>query len=449
MKFIALGGAGEIGANSYYLNISGTGIILDCGMNPKKTGLDSLPSLSLLENQPVDYVLISHAHQDHIGALPYLVKKFPYIKIISTPQTRAIAELTLHNSVEIIKEETNEQIKSFFTHDEIDLLIQSIQWKEYENDFIINGYHHSGDDIIARFYNAGHILGSASILIQQNDKKIFFSGDINTDSQVLIPAAEFPTNKVDLLILETTYGSTHSVLIPPLEKEAERLAKSINKSVNKGGSILIPVFSLGKMQEMLALLSLLILKGKIPDIDIYTGGIGTKINRIYDYNRYVVKRNDAEFVLSDILQKSIYDIDDPADFFRQPCVVLASSGMMMPGTTSYKLAHHWIKQKDSVIFLVGYMDPQTPGYVFSVSKKGDKINIFGTDEEIKCEIIKFRFPSHSRREGLLSIAEKIKPETIILVHGEEESIKWVGSELLKRNNNRKVFAAEPGKEIFL
>ena len=85
IKFLPLGGAGEIGANCYYMNIAGTGIILDCGMHPQKTGMDSLPNFSLIESMPVDYVLISHAHQDHLMSLPFLVKEHPYIKIITIP----------------------------------------------------------------------------------------------------------------------------------------------------------------------------------------------------------------------------------------------------------------------------------------------------------------------------------------------------------------------------
>ena len=99
IKFLPLGGAGEIGANCYHLNINDIGIILDCGMHPQKTGLDSLPKFDLLADKPTDYILISHAHQDHLNALPFLIKKFPHLKIITTPQTRAVAELTLHNAI--------------------------------------------------------------------------------------------------------------------------------------------------------------------------------------------------------------------------------------------------------------------------------------------------------------------------------------------------------------
>ena len=104
IEFLPLGGAGEIGANSYYLDLDGLGVILDCGMHPQKTGLDSLPKFYLLNNKPTDYVLISHAHQDHLNALPFLIKKFPHLKIITTPQTRAVAELTFNNAISFLVE---------------------------------------------------------------------------------------------------------------------------------------------------------------------------------------------------------------------------------------------------------------------------------------------------------------------------------------------------------
>jgi cleavage and polyadenylation specificity factor subunit 3 len=128
IRFLPLGGAGEIGASCFYLNIDGTGIILDCGMHPQRTGLETLPAFDLIKDLPVDFVLISHAHQDHIGTLPFLVQRHPYVRIITTPQTRAIAELTLHDSVSIIKEQIGEDEElKIYSHEEIDLLIKSIQ----------------------------------------------------------------------------------------------------------------------------------------------------------------------------------------------------------------------------------------------------------------------------------------------------------------------------------
>ena len=151
---IPLGGAGEIGASCFYLNIEGTGIILDCGMHPKKTGIDSLPAFDLIKDLPVDFVLISHAHQDHLGALPFLVKNHPYVRIITTPQTRAIAELTLHDSVSILKEQIgeNEGI-NFYSREEIDLLIQSIEYIAYGDEFFLTGYQHKSSEPIKVYFS--------------------------------------------------------------------------------------------------------------------------------------------------------------------------------------------------------------------------------------------------------------------------------------------------------
>ncbi len=452
IKFLPVGGAQEIGANCYYLNLNDTGIILDCGMHPQKIGLESLPDFDLLNNLPLDYVFISHAHQDHLSSLPFLIKRFPYLKIITTPQTRALAELTLHNSVSILKEQVADDSFEVFTHDEVDLLIKMIDYKAYNEKFQIKGYRNNGKTEV-EFYDAGHILGSAGILIRHgvSKKNYYYTGDINLASQPMIKGADLPKSKIDVLILETTYGATESSDISGWSIQAERLASSINKIFNDGGSVLIPVFSLGKTQEILKTLWNLIQNGKIANADIYTGGLGTKINRVYDYNRYVVNMNDPEFELSSIPQKNLYEVEDPNDFFRSPCIVLASSGMMIKGTVSYNLAKRWIKQKKSAIFTVGYMEESTPGYKIANSTKGEKIKFSesGNEEEIKCTIKKFRFTAHSKREDLLEIVKRLRPENIILVHGDTDAIDWIGSSILKQFKEIKVYKAEVGREILL
>lgn len=448
IEFIPLGGGGEIGANSYYLNISGTGIILDCGMHPQKTGLDALPLFDIIKDKPIDYVLISHAHQDHIGSLPFLIQRFPYLKIITTPQTRAVAELTIHNTISILKEQINENEIKLYSHEDVDLLIQSIMYKSYGEEFDLIGYDHKGKEPVkAVFTNAGHIIGSAGILLRHSDYKIFYTGDISLRNQTLLKAAQLPDVKVDCLITETTYGSTDTSVFN-WHKESERLATSINKVIDRSGSVLIPVFSLGKMQEIAATLWKLMQKGKLVNVDIYADGIGRKINRIYDYSRYNINYIDEEFVIGDIPLKSFYEIKRTSNFFKHPCIMLAASGMMMKKTASYSMAIQWLKHKESAIFTVGYMDPDTPGYTLAKARKGQTINFDGETIEVKCSIKNFRFPSHARREDILEIVKKLKPETIILVHGDESSIDWVGANILK-NFKVKLYAAKIGDMIKL
>ena len=452
ISFLPIGGGNEIGANSFYINFNGNGVILDCGIHPQKTGLESLPNFDLIKDNPVDYCLISHAHQDHIGSLPFLVKKFPYVKIITTPQTRALAELTLHNSVSILKKEIEDTDFEFYTHDEVDLLIKMIDYKEYQNEFEINSYHQSKDaKVNCTFYDAGHILGSAGILLENNNHKIFYTGDINLAAQTLLPGANLPETKVDTLILETTYGATDSELLLDWNSESFRFAKEANSILNNGGSILIPVFSLGKMQEMLATIWLLMQKQKLTNVDIYTGGLGTKINLAYDYNRFVVNRVDEEFELNAVPQKNYYDISNAEEFFKHPCIVLASSGMMIKSTSSFAFAKRWLKQKDSAIFIVGYMDTKTPGYIIANSDRGDKIQLTDYDEQTKvnCTIKNFKFSAHARREDLLNIVDKLNPKNVILIHGENDAIDWMGASILKVNRKLKVHTAILGKELEL
>ena len=233
------------------------------------------------------------------------------------------------------------------------------------------------------------------------------------------------------------------------EKEVERFASSINSIINKGGSVLIPVFALGKLQEMLATIWLQMRKSKITTVDIYTGGIGNKINRFYDYNRYVVNRNEKELVLYEIPQKNLNELKDFNELYKFPCIVLASSGMMIESTNSYMLAKRWFTKKDSAIFTVGYMDPSTPGYIVANARKGDKIQLTEKERkmEVKCEIKNFRFSAHSKREELLTLVGTLQPQNVVLIHGDTASIDWMGASILKTYPKKKVFAASTGKTL--
>lgn len=453
ITFLPLGGANEIGASCFYLDIEGTGVILDSGSHPRKIGRESLPQFELVSSRNVDIALISHAHQDHIDSLPYLIQHHPYVRIVTTPQTRAIAELTLHNSANILAEQLGEQSDLRpYSHEEIDLLIQSIEWRAYNEQFTISGYRHQSEvPIIAQFYDAGHILGSAGIFLNHNGRTIFYTGDINIEKQTLLPGATLPKEHVDVLIIECTHGATDDALLPPQSEEINRLVTSANRILSQGGSILIPVFSLGKMQEIVSMLWKQITNGSLSTVDIYTGGIGKKISQVYDKNRYVIPYNNPEFLIDDIPQKDLYDVEQIEELSRRHCIVLASSGMVVEGTMSFRLAQRWLTDAKSAIFTVGYMDPETPGHRLRYANKGDLIQLTNTSEPqtVRCAIERFRFSAHSKRSGLLSIVQQLNPRAVILVHGENASINWLRHAILEHFPNIKLHSAEVGKQITL
>ncbi|MEW6196636.1 MAG: MBL fold metallo-hydrolase [Bacteroidota bacterium] len=454
IKFLPLGGADEIGASCFYLNISGTGILLDCGIDPKKEGVEGIPSFDLLTQLPLDFVFITHAHQDHIGSLPFLIQRFPHVIIYSTPQTKEIADITLHNAANILLEKQDlENGMKIYTHEEINLLVRSMRELEYDNLIFLKGLRHEGNEQIKiLFKDAGHILGSAGILIEHAGNKIFYTGDINLSDQSIMVRADLKSvNKIDTLILETTYGSTDSTKLGTWEAELKRFTKSVNNILHKGGSVLIPVFALGKTQEMLASIYELIQKRMLTEAHIYTGGIGRDISKVYDTNRYLTRRKSSELELKEIPQINLLEIQDYNEFKKNPGIVLASSGMMLQGTTSFKLLNYWLQQEQFAIYGVGYMDPQTPGYRIMNSVKGDEIILteFGQPQKVKCYIDRFYFPSHSKREDLLKIAAGVKPKRVILVHGETDAKSWVGQKILESSKRTKVNSAANGSWIYL
>jgi len=192
IRLLPLGGADEIGASSFYLNISGTGILLDCGIHPRNKGIEALPKFELIQNEPLDFVIISHAHQDHLGSLPFLIHRIPHAIIYSTPQTKEIAELTLHNAANILYagQYSTDEFK-IYTHEEIDFLVRSIRTIAYTETISLKGLrHNSVNPINITLYDAGHILGAAGIKIEFEEEIIFYTGDINLSDQSIMTKAD-------------------------------------------------------------------------------------------------------------------------------------------------------------------------------------------------------------------------------------------------------------------
>jgi len=384
IRFQLLGGGEDIGANSYLLRIGNENIILDCGLHPRKKGMEMFPDFESIRNETVRHLIISHSHNDHIGALPYFLKLFPYGKIYATKPTLAIAEVTLMNTSSIIQKEfLDTRYKTaleYYTEETLNLIPMIIKQFDYNTDIILN------NEITFKFYDAGHILGSASVLINAGNKKIFYTGDINMRDQALISAAELPKEKVDVLILESTNGMEE--ILPPYKREEKRLAAFINEITGSGGSVLIPVFALGKAQELLKRIDDLMSANKIPSMPVYTSTMSRLINKVYDRYNYIVKRTEDGLKLSHIRTTELKREDiEKGEFYKKPSLVLATSGMMIERTNSYRLARKFLQRKNFGIALCGYCDPDTPGYKIKFARRYDKIyfNLSDKGTDVFCK----------------------------------------------------------------
>jgi len=262
----------EIGSNSFWLKIGGQNVILDAGMHPKMDGLAATPDFALVPEGKVDAILISHAHQDHVGALPVLTRREPQARVFMTEPTARIADVMLHNSVNVMtRQREDEGISEYplFTHRGVDFSNKAWHPRPLGKRFNLLGEPSDSDsEVTFEFFDAGHILGSAGILIRYAGRTIFYTGDVNFENQTLMQGASFPESGVDVLIMETTRGDAPVPSGYSRAHEEERLARGIIRAFEKGGSVTIPVFALGKTQELLAMLWQMRLRGLLSHVPI-------------------------------------------------------------------------------------------------------------------------------------------------------------------------------------
>lgn len=429
-NLIMLGGAEEIGANCCYLELDGTGVLIDAGLHPRDRSVKAFPDIDLLQTYPADVLAVTHAHTDHIGALPYVMRRLPYVRPIMTPATRDISQIVLHNGAKLLRGEFGKTFPTkwleFYEKEVIEQIRFAFEALPYDEPLTFRGY--SGRSNVTMTYHwSGHILGSASVALECNGLRILHTADVKFDDQVVVPKAQIPRTHADVLITECTNASSET---PTFPEEAKRLARFINGISQQNGSVLIPCFALGKLQEMIPLLYGLMRRGSIPHMPIYTGGMGTRISKIYDQYCYSDPMKRPGFEVSDIPQEKLRRSElDTGGYFKQPSIVLAPSGMVNTGTMSYQLALQWMGLPNYGIAVIGYQDPTTPGHALMLSEHKKPFD-FGTRRVSRsCQIERFRFSGHALREDLVQLALDVTPSTIVVTHGDVDSCERHALEL--------------------
>jgi Cft2 family RNA processing exonuclease len=300
LKFINLTRQTEIGANSYYLEFGGHRLVLDCGMHPKNTGEDALPNFKVIADRHIEAILISHAHQDHIGTLPVLMRRQPSARVFMTETTAEIGSVLLHNSVNVMTRQ-REQIGPavagsypLFGHRETDRASELWQWCRLRQRISISGERAPHPRMLSgltfEFFDAGHVLGSTGILLRAEDRTVFYTGDVNFDDQTIMEAAIFPEDKIDVLIMECTRGDHAKPEGWTRAGEERRLAEALGRAFERGACVLMPVFALGKTQEVVAMLYKFRRERLLPEFPIYIGGLSSKMTDIYDRRAHMTRR---------------------------------------------------------------------------------------------------------------------------------------------------------------
>lgn len=437
----------EIGANSYLITNGKQRYILDAGAHPKEKGLKSLPNFHSVGYDNVDAIVVTHAHHDHIGALPVLQRQQPRSPVFMSEQTGEVGEAMLHNSVNVMSRQREEQdIYEYplFTHREIDDIKVMWNYRDFRKPFALPG----GPE--CTFFDAGHIMGSTGVLIKHQGKSLFYTGDVNFEDQTITRAADFPLDEVDVLVVETTRGDYARPAEFTRKQEKERLAQVIKETFENDGSVLVPVFALGKSQELLMTLHELHEMGLIPKSPVLIGGLSTKLTVLYDRYASDSRRNYPGFRLLDDMDALIAPRKRGKELNYSPHTIYAlSSGMMSEGTISNQFARHFMTNPRNAIAFVGYTDQETPGWRIRNAKQGDMISLDAKlpEVELNCRVESFDFSAHGVREDIADFAVKVKPKKVLLVHGDEPAQQWFLETLKQRLPDSEILMPEPNQDI--
>ena len=448
MFFQNLARKNEIGANCYLIETSDSRIVLDSGMHPKEEGLAALPAHHELKPNSVDAVVLSHAHLDHTGTIPVLMRDQKDAPLFLTQATAALAKALLHNSVNVMQSKRLELgITEYplYGHRELDRIATRWEPKKYLESWKLNR------DTKLTLHDAGHILGSAGVMIESEQKRVFYTGDIQFEDQTLITGAKFPEENIDTLIVETTRGASPRKADYNRDDEENQLCQAILDTLERGGSALIPVFAMGKTQEVMTMIHKFKSDGRIPPkTPVFMGGLSTKMTMLFDELSDSTSRKVPDFkILEDMdIQTGSKKNKGAPIVYRPGSIFCLSSGMMTEKTTSNIFAQTFISNPKNSLLFVGYADPATPGGIIRQTKQGDtiKLNKEASPVVLNCPVNIYDFSGHSTRDSILDYILRVKPKQVFLVHGDLAAIEWFHQQIADRLPQTECIIPKPGQK---
>jgi Cft2 family RNA processing exonuclease len=453
MRVVNLNPDADIGASAWLLELDGRRLLMDAGMHPKRDGRAALPLYSRFDQQDVDAIALSHCHHDHVGSLPVALRHFRNAKVLMTDLSSFLIERVLHNSVNVMlhqREEAGINEYPLYTHEEIERNAEGFQGLKYNRQF------HWAESRKTRrraasptleFFDAGHALGAAGILVRGQSQTIFYTGDVCFHDQTILNGAKFSNVKAEVLIMETTRGN-HPV--PPgftRQTEVQRLTQAIERVLADGGSILLPTFALGRTQEILALLALMMAGGKLRPRPIYIGGLGRVFTEIYDLRAHLTNRQHPDLRLTEALHLTVLEREELEQLkLGGGQIFVLTAGMMTEGTAAHDLAVRIMNDPRHAIFFVGYADPDTPGGRLKASKLDAPFFFSARAGEVtrRCEIQDFDLTAHADRDALIDFVGAVSPRVVLLGHGEAASRHWVEAQIRARHPKINVIQPAPG-----
>jgi metallo-beta-lactamase family protein len=467
MQLTFVGAAGEVTGSCHLLETPAGRIAIDCGMFQGHRAEAAEKNRSLpVEAEGLHAVVLSHAHIDHSGRLPFLHAQGFQGNIYSTGATRDLCAIMLRDSAHIQETDTRYiNRKRAQNGDKPVPPLYGIQdATKVLRHFVTVGYHRRFSplaDVTATFYDAGHILGSAVVRFDVHTNgdvfRLGYACDLGRADMPILRDPEAMTqngDKLDALIIESTYGGRHH---DPPEDMAAELEGVVNRVVERGGKLLIPAFSVGRTQNLLFYLHQLFVEGRIPSVPVYVDSpLSINATDIFRMHPECYDEATLEFLESEgpvFTHKSINYVmsveqSKGLNKLHEPAIIISASGMCEAGRILHHLKNTVPNQKNAVA-IVGYMAEHTLGRRLVERRK--EIRIFGQTFPVRCEIATLNgFSAHADHGGVLNYAEQncSKETQIFQVHGEEKALDALGAAFRERGFKH-ITVARPGMQVAL
>lgn len=405
-----LGGAREVGRSCISVKKNNKCILLDAGINLGRMGKEEYP---LEPSIPPSTVFITHAHLDHSGYLPAIISKYG-CREISTLPTQDLGEL-LH--IDFLKLQKESNVEAPYTSEDVMAVRSHAVDINYSVEMDIGGGIH------AMLLPSGHILGAAMVRLKINNHVILYTGDLSTRNTRTQNMAETSVGKVNTLIIESTY-SAHNDRHPSFQKVERAFIDSINTALDRGGVVLVPVFAVGRAQEVMLTLEAYSRSGVLAQVPIYIDGMIKKVNEVYrlywSYLRPTIRRQ-IRYTRQSPLESDIFVevYQRKAVNLNEPCIVISTSGMLEGGPVIEYLKYLASDSKN-LICLTGYQVPGTRGRKLQDGAREIKLSSESEPIQVNSEVKSFEFSAHADQSGLFRFVSRIKGlERVYCVHGEE------------------------------
>ena len=403
MEIKVLGAAGEVGRSAFQVNCDGVNFLLDYGvMFGKPRGAPPTYPLHV-KPRDIDSIIITHAHLDHSGCVPSLFVS-GNCNVYATAPTFDLSKLLIQDMIKIEKNSHS------FGVPEIENMMQKskiIGFKEK----ITRG------NASFELRSSGHVIGGSTVLVESDNKKLFYTGDINLRGSRLLPPADLDIGEMDMVITESTYSQENQI---PRKDSEKGLIDFANEVMDRKGTLFIPSFSVERSQEVASVLINAGFKHKI-----IMDGMALKVNEVLlRYPEYL--RNPEIF--KDVIDRvvAVRDHNERKKALNEPCVVISPAGMLVGGNAVYYLQELSFNDKNGIA-LVSYQGEGTPGKKLLDT---GKVQTRGKDLNVKAEVKQFQFSGHADRDSLFEMIKNLKGNPkIMTVHGNDTSCTRFAEEI--------------------